>query len=128
MARCEACVVSLTRRQNAALLGVALLGLALRIVYLAGQLRHNPFFAVLDMDPLVHHEWAQRIASGEGMPAEPYFRAPLYAYALAGVYALFGADPLFGRLFGAGLGALTIYLVGRLGAELEDFRTGLLAA
>src|SRR5258706_416077 len=118
----------LSRRQNASLLGVALFGLALRVLHLAGQLRHNPNFGMLAMDPLVHHEWAQAIASGAGMSAEPYFRAPLYSYALGGVYALFGAEPLWGRLFGASLGALTCYLVGRLGAELEDFRAGLIAA
>jgi 4-amino-4-deoxy-L-arabinose transferase-like glycosyltransferase len=119
---------SLTSRQHALLLGAALLALALRCLHLWGQARNNPLYEILMMDPLVHHEWAQRIAAGEGMGEEPYFRAPLYYYALGGLYALTGFGHTAARLFGCALGALTCYLVGRLGAELEDFRTGLLAA
>ena len=48
--------------------------MALRCLHLWGQVRNNPLYEILMMDPLVHHEWAQRIAAGEGMGEEPYFR------------------------------------------------------
>ena len=118
----------LTRRQQLLLATVALLALALRLLYLWGQARNNPLYDALFMDPLQHHEWAQQIAAGKGMGEAPFFRAPLYYYCLGALYALFSVDTSLGRLFGCALGALAAYLAGRLGNELGGFRTGLLAA
>jgi len=117
----------LTRRQHFALIGVALLALALRGLYLWGQAQHNPFFEVVRGDAYDHHAWAQAIAFGPGMEPEPYYRAPLYYYLLAGLYAAVGPSIVAARLAGACIGALTVYAIGRLGAGLGGYRAGLFA-
>lgn len=106
---------------------VFLAALGFRGAYLGGQAANNPLFDQATMDPGVHHEWAQQIASGEGMGSKPYFRAPLYYYLLAGLYKLCGPDIMVGRVAGCILGALTCYLIARLGVMLAGFGVGLLA-
>ena len=101
--------------------------LALRCTYLWGQAQNNPLFDHPTMDALVHHEWAQRIASGEGMGDEPYFRAPLYYYSLGMLYRVCGPNVALARLAGCVLGAATCYLVARLGMILGGFGVGALA-
>ena len=64
------------------------------------------------MDPLAHHEWAEQIASGEGMGDQPYFRAPLHYYLLGTLYRVCGPNIAVGRLMGCLRGAVTCYLVG----------------
>ncbi|MCC7293369.1 MAG: glycosyltransferase family 39 protein [Phycisphaerales bacterium] len=121
---------ALPRRHHAALAGVFILALALRLIYLAGQAAHNPTFDAPIMDMRVHHEWASQFARGEPMRAiadKPYFRAPLYYYTLGVVYHLFGAKVWIGRVFGCALGAASCYLIARLGSRLEGFRVGLVA-
>ncbi|GMU36451.1 MAG: tetratricopeptide repeat protein [Phycisphaerae bacterium] len=120
--------VPLTRRQHVLLSGVFAAALILRLIYLAGQSAGNPMFAHPIMDMRVHHEWAAQLASGEPLRAihdKPYFRAPLYYYALGGLYALFGPQVWLGRLAGCVLGAATCYLVARLGSKLAGFAAGL---
>lgn len=109
------------------LLGVAGLALLLRLAFVWGQWQHNPLFSSPVMDGLVHHEWAAQIARGEGMGRNPYFRAPLYYYFLAGLYVLFGPHPAAGRIAGAVIGALTATLVARLGVLLGGLGVGALA-
>ena len=118
---------SLTRRQEVILVLVGVGALAIRLLYLWGQARNNPLFEHPKVDALVHHEWAQRIASGEGMDSTPYFRAPLYYYLLGFLYKLVGPSVAWGRAAGCVVGALTCYLVGRVGAALAGFGAGLLA-
>lgn len=113
----------LTARHYLAVACILAIALALRGAFLWGQAQHNPMFEQLVMDSSIHHEWAERIASGAGMPKQPYFRAPLYYYALAALYKLVGNDPLAGRI----AGAITCCLIMRLGALLAGFRAGLLA-
>lgn len=122
-----ASAAALTRRQHLWLLAVLLVALLLRGAYVWGQAQHNPLFNYPQMDGLVHHEWAQRIASGEGMEPRPYLRAPLYYYLLALLYKLGGPSVALGRIAGALLGTLSCYLIARLGAVLGGFRVGLLA-
>ena len=55
---------SLTLSEHRILIVIALIGLALRIVYLWGQSRNNPLFLLPKVDAFWHHEWAQQIASG----------------------------------------------------------------
>ena len=117
----------LTRRQHWTLLAVAAAALALRLIYLWGQARNNPLFPVVHGDAYDHHAWAQAIAFGPGMPAEPYYRAPLYYYLLAGLYSLIGPSVIWARIAGATLGALTSYLIARLGSNLAGYRAGLCA-
>jgi len=118
----------LTRRQHLLLAAVLLFALALRGAYPWGQVRNNPMYANLVMDSAKHDSWARSIAAGDGMPPRPYFRAPLYYYLLAALYKVVTPDPLVGRIAGCIAGALTCYLIGRLGVMLAGFRPGLLAS
>lgn len=52
----------------------------------------NPLFHNPIMDAGMHDRWAQGILSGTWPGPEPFFRAPLYIYFLAGLHALLGAD------------------------------------
>jgi tetratricopeptide (TPR) repeat protein len=92
-----------------------LLALGLRLIYLGG-LRQIPFFDAPIVDAEYHDKWAMAIRAGETFHQGPYFRAPLYPYFLAFIYAIFGHSYLAVRLiqFAMGAGsAVLIYLVGR---------------
>jgi 4-amino-4-deoxy-L-arabinose transferase-like glycosyltransferase len=54
-------------------------------------------------------------------------RPPAYPYLLGGLYALFGTDPLVGRLLGAALGVVAVVLIALLGPAVWDRRVGLIA-
>ena len=117
----------LTRSQHGTLVLISILALALRLAYLWGQARNNPLFLLPKVDAYWHQQWAEQIASGQGMDPEPYYRAPLYYYLLGGLYWLVGPSVLWGRLAGCALGALTSYLISRLGTSLGGYRVGVLA-
>jgi tetratricopeptide (TPR) repeat protein/4-amino-4-deoxy-L-arabinose transferase-like glycosyltransferase len=117
----------LTRREDLILIGVGLLALGLRLAYLWGQARNNPLFELVRGDAYDHHAWAQAIAFGSGMEAEPYYRAPLYYHLLSGLYLLVGPSVVWARIAGAFLGSLTAYAIARLGAGLWGYRAGLAA-
>ena len=106
---------------------VFLLALGLRAVHYYGQWRNVPLFLAPTMDERKHHEWAQQIATGQGLGPMPFFRAPLYYVALAGVYKLFGPNVALARFLGCVLGAATCYLIARLGRTLAGWRAGVLA-
>ncbi|MCP4590512.1 MAG: tetratricopeptide repeat protein [bacterium] len=117
----------LTGQQQVWYAVIVLVALAVRAAYLWGQYRNNPVFEHPRMDPLVHHEWAQQIASGAGMGDRPYLRAPLYYYLLGMLYQLTGPSVLAGRIAGCLLGSASCYLIARLGASLGGFRVGLVS-
>jgi tetratricopeptide (TPR) repeat protein len=52
----------------------------------------NPLFARPIMDAAMHDGWARGILDGTWPGSEPFFRAPLYVYFLAGLYAIFGPE------------------------------------
>jgi tetratricopeptide (TPR) repeat protein len=106
---------------------VFLVALVMRCLHWWGQARNNPFFGSPMMDELKHHEWAQQIASGQGLGPQPFFRAPLYYHLLAALYVLAGPNIALARLIGCLIGAATCYLLARLGAALDGLRVGLLA-
>jgi len=117
----------LSRRAHL-ILGLIFLGaLLLRGAYLWGQAENNPLFDHPMMDAKQHHEWAQRIASGEGMEPRPFYRAPAYYYLLGALYRVFGPSVAAARLAGCLLGAATCYLIARLGIALAGWRVGVLA-
>ena len=117
----------LTQRQHLVLIGVGVLALVIRGLYLWGQARNNPFFELVRGDAFDHDAWARAIASGPGMDAEPYYRAPLYYYALALLYGTVGPSIIWARIAGACLGALTSYAIARLGSSLGGYRVGVAA-
>ena len=71
---------------------VFLLATALRLAFVA-QYRANPLFDRPIIDALTYHEWAIRIARGDGLGEGAFTRAPLYPIFLAGVYKLSGIGP-----------------------------------
>ena len=106
---------------------VFVVAFGVRLLHWWGQMRHNPFFHAPIMDERMHHEWAQLIATGAGLGERPFFRAPLYYYMVAGVYALFGPTIALARLVGVVIGALSCCLIARIGALLDGPRVGGLA-
>ena len=72
----------------------ALAAFAVRTVYILQMADPalNPFFAHPILDAAVHRRWALGILDGTWPPSEPFFRAPLYPYFLAGLYRVFGPD------------------------------------
>jgi Flp pilus assembly protein TadD len=119
------------RREHLWLALVFLAALGMRVGHLWGQFTHNPLFSAPIMDEEKHHEWAQSIAAGKGLPepfaGRPFFRAPLYYYLLAGLYKLVGPNIVIARLAGAVLGAATCVLIALLGTTLAGRRGGIIA-
>lgn len=106
--------------------GVFAAALAMRLACLA-QLRGSGLWDYLRLDPLYYYEWGLRIAGGEVIGAGTYEMTPLYAYALGGVFRLFGDDLLAPRLIQALLGALTAAIGAWLGLRVFGRAEGLLA-
>jgi tetratricopeptide (TPR) repeat protein len=110
------------------------LALCLRLALVATT-RGDPVFAVPMLDAEYAVDWAERIAV-DGFWTSPeqtaYFRLPLYAWFLAGLFALPGPDLLAARLPQALLGAaaapLLAHLAGRHGGRAAGIATGILTA
>ncbi len=105
----------------------ALLGLALRVVYVL-QSRASPLFDAPQMDALYHAQWAQAFARGEDFQPGPFFRAPLYPWFLGACWKLFGDGWLAPRLVQALLGAVSVLLTGRIAWRVFDRRVAIAAA
>lgn len=114
-------------KKSILLLFILLVAFIVRLIYLWGQYQHNPIFNTPIIDSLVHHQWALKIASGEGMGSQPYFRAPLYYYFLAIIYKLFGPNIGVARLLQCLMGSISCYFIGLIGYRLKGFWTGMLA-
>ncbi|MBU0639178.1 MAG: hypothetical protein KKB50_09965, partial [Planctomycetes bacterium] len=117
----------LTLRNHLVLALVFLGALGIRGVYLYGQAHNNPLFEHPVLDGLIHHQWAQQVAAGEGWGERPFFRAPLYYHLLGLLYKLVGPSVLAARVAGCLLGAATCYLIARLGVVLAGYRVGVTA-
>lgn len=52
----------------------------------------NPLFTKPIMDAAMHDLWARGILAGSWPGDQPFFRAPLFIYLLAGLYAIFGVE------------------------------------
>lgn len=104
---------------------------AVRLLYLGGY-RATPFFADPQAESLYQDRWALRIAQGDWLGQEVFFRPPLNAYLLAVINLLTHHSYLAVRIFQAGLGALTCLVVFRIARRLfgagVGFLAGLLAA
>ncbi|UCE27005.1 MAG: glycosyltransferase family 39 protein, partial [Candidatus Coatesbacteria bacterium] len=77
--------------------------------------RDFPLFQIPIMDMLYHDEWARRIAGGDFWGNEVFFRAPLYPYFLAALYAISGGSITFARVVQAVIGGgstVACYFVG----------------
>jgi len=85
-----------TRRDVLIMVALFVLAFAIRCIYVL-QLRASPYFDHETMDAGYHDAWAKAIASGQTFVEGPYFRAPLYAWLLAGLYKLTGTKPAWVR-------------------------------
>ena len=94
---------------------IAVVGFAVRFVYLLQARQHDPLFFSPQMDAEYHLRWALAIASGTDFVHGAFFRAPLYPYFLAGLMklglGLFGARVVQALLGGASCGI--VYLLAR---------------
>ena len=92
------------------------LALAIHVCYLC-QYARTPFFWVPELDSLFDDLAARSIAAGH-VSHDPFFRAPLYLYFLAGIYKVFGHSFWAARLTQAVIGSASVVLLYRLGARL----------
>ncbi len=111
------------RRDLVVIFAAALLA---RLVYL-WQLRGYDLADVLILDPRAYDAEARRILAGGAFP-HAFYQAPLYAYFLAGIYALFGHGFLAIRVAQALLGAASVALTADLSARLFGRTAGALTA
>ncbi|MCK4857350.1 MAG: tetratricopeptide repeat protein [candidate division Zixibacteria bacterium] len=91
------------------------LGFILRLFHLL-DFQSSPIFTYLILDPGYYHKLALAIAGGNIIGSEVFFKAPLYPYFLAAIYALFGESIFIARLIQIILGSFScvlIYLLAR---------------
>lgn len=109
-------LITMDRREKIILATIVTLGLALRLIFLFMMKSNWPGFDTPSIDALYHHIWALKIASGDILGGGPFFRAPLYPYLLALLYAIFGTNfilvYLIQNLLGTGA-IILIYLIAR---------------
>jgi len=99
---------------------------ALRFVHL-WFMRANPLFEQPIMDAGVHDRWARGLLAGTWPGPEPFFRAPLYPYCLAGLYWLFDASRFPVQLVHGLTSALGAGLTALSAARIWDRRVGYMA-
>ena len=109
------------------LVAILLVGLVLRLVYLAQYSSLDTWYQ-LTVDNWYHHNWARALAFGDDVQHTTYFRAPLYTWCLAGLYSVFGDSLWVGRLFGLLVGLVSISLTFLIGRRVGGTTVGLIAA
>jgi len=112
---------------------VAILAIAtlLRVAVIAADSGYTP-----QSDAFEYDYYARSIAAGNGYPESGYLRqggptairGPGYPYLLGGVYALSGDSVTVGRLVGAALGVLAVFLLYLIAKRIWGQRVGLIAA
>ena len=105
----------------------AVIGLSLRVLYLR-QISSDIFTRNLIIDAKFYDEWALGLLRGAWNSKEVFHQDPLYAYFLAGCYAIFGHEPSMVRFVQALLDVGTLGLLYVLGSMLFNARTGVIAA
>lgn len=108
------------------LLAIFAVAVVARLAYLL-EMRGTPLFSVLVLDGQVYDEWARRIAAGDWYGTEVFYQAPLYPYALAVFYALFGADPWAARLAQGLIGSASCVLLALAGRRFFSPAVGAVA-
>ena len=114
-------------RPSVALLGIAVVALVVRLVYLA-ELSGAPLLSVLMGDSRQYDQWAQQLAGGRWMGTEVFYQTPLYPYALAVIFRIAGHDLGVVRIIQAMLGAASCALLGLAGRRFFSDRAGVIAA
>lgn len=109
-----------------AVLPGVLLALLVRAAYLA-ETAEVPTVRHLVGDAAGYVAWAERIAAGDWIGQEGFYQAPLYPYALASLFHLFGAHVWLVRLVQAMLGTAAAGCLGYGTALLFGVRAGRMA-
>ncbi len=115
------------RSERTIILIVVAVALALRLLYHV-EMRGNVLAEHLQLDEKFHDRWATSIVAGDWIGKGVFFRAPLYPYLLAVVYALFTDGVSAMRILQHLAGAAAVLLVYVLGKYLFGFRAALIAA
>jgi tetratricopeptide (TPR) repeat protein len=106
-----------------------LLGAALfRAVSLALAAGGDPMFGSPILDAAVYHSWAERIAGGSWLAAEPFYFPPLYPYAIGILYRVAGSGPGPVAILQSAIGLANILLVFRIGERVFGRRAAILGA
>ncbi len=100
---------------------------SVRLVYLS-QIQAMPTFSHPVMDEKYHVELAKQINSAENLPAEPFYRAPLYPYFLAAVFRVTGGSLYGSRLIQIVLSSFLPVLIYLLGIRLFRRKTAFWAS
>ncbi|KPL05519.1 hypothetical protein AMJ85_11765 [candidate division BRC1 bacterium SM23_51] len=104
---------------------------AIRAVFLFQSLE-TPYFGAPFLDEKYFYEWAKRISHGQLSYEQAFFRAPLYAYTLGGLFAIAGPNFFLPKLLQHLLGSVAAVLIFKIAERCFDRRTawvaGLLAA
>ena len=106
---------------------VVALALALRIAHFVA-LQGSPFADSLVLDARYYDAWAQEIAAGAWIGRAPFWVDPLYAYVLAGLYAVAGHALQLARVLNFLFGLATVVLVARLAQQVWRSRAAAVAA
>jgi tetratricopeptide (TPR) repeat protein len=106
--------------------GIFLLALIVRLIYL-WQVRSCPLFDTPVGDAGWHDTWARSLLEGGWRYSGVFFRAPLYPYFLAVVYALLGKGYVAVRAAQMVLGSLSCLLVYGLAGRLFNRTVALIA-
>jgi len=94
-----------------------LTGFAVRLIYLT-EIRNMPAFESPVMDEKYHLDLARQINSPQGLPQEPFFRAPLYPYFLAVAYRFTSGSLFWCRFIQIAIASLMPVLILLLGLWL----------
>ena len=87
------------------------IALTLRLLHLREIGLHDPFFELPATDARLYHQWAIAIAGGNWLGEGVFVLAPLYAYFLGLVYAVFGPGIEVAMIANALVGAFSCVLV-----------------
>ncbi len=115
------------QRDRNFLIFIFVLSFILRLIYLL-EIRDNPHFYNLTLDPLYHDSWAKQIAGGDWMGNQVFFRAPFYPYFLAVLYKIFGHHLFLVRLIQHLIGSLSVILIFLVAKKIFDRKVAILAS
>ena len=117
-----------SRRRRLLLLLLFFAAFSIRLIHLT-EIRESPFYDSPIVDALTHHEEAMRLVGGGGeVPSGPYWKAPLYPWFLAAVYAVAGNGAFAPRLLQFLLGSLSPILVFLIARRVFGSATAWVAA
>jgi len=101
--------------------------LIIRLIYL-NQINAMPTFDLPVMDEAYHLELAGKINSADGLPDEPYFRAPLYPYFLSLIIRMTDNSIAAARIIQVVLGSILPVIIFMIGLRFFSKKTALIAA